>query len=177
MRALFATPVAVLAGGLILAGCASKQAARPAFPTSELQLAAASARMSSPPRPLECVPYARRISGIEIRGDAWTWWQSAAGRYARRHEPMPGAVLVLGRSRQLRGGHIAVVEAVLGERVILVSHANWLNRGRIHENTPVVDVSPENDWSLVRVWYTPGRSLGRRSYPAKGFIYPKRPAA
>ena len=157
MRALFATPVAVLAGGLILAGCASKQAARPAFPTSELQLAAASARMSSPSRPLECVPYARRISGIEIRGDAWTWWQSAVGRYARRH--------------------IAVVEAVLGERVILVSHANWLNRGRIHENTPVVDVSPENDWSLVRVWYTPGRSLGRRIYPAKGFIYPKRPAA
>ncbi|MDJ0946789.1 MAG: CHAP domain-containing protein [Kiloniellales bacterium] len=177
MRAGFATPVAVLAGSLILLGCAPEQGAQPAFPSSELQLAAASARISTPSRPLQCVPYARRISGIEIRGDAWTWWRAAAGRYARRHTPMAGSVLVLGRSRQLRGGHIAVVEAVLNDRVILISHANWLNRGRVHENTPVVDVSPENDWSLVRIWYTPGRTLGGRSYPAKGFIYPKRPSA
>ncbi len=177
MRAGLATPAAVLAGSLILMGCAPEQGARPAFPSSELQLAAASARISTPSRPLQCVPYARRISGIQIRGDAWTWWQSAAGRYSRRQQPMAGSVLVLGRSRQLRGGHIAVVDAVLGDRVILVSHANWLNRGRVHEKTPVLDVSPKNDWSLVRIWYTPGRTLGRRSYPAKGFIYPKRPSA
>ncbi len=169
--------LAILIGVLMLTGCAAEQAEGPAFPASELELAAASARIHTPSQPLQCVPYARRISGIEIRGDAWTWWQSAAGRYTRRHRPMAGSVLVLGRSRQLRGGHIAVVEAVLDDRVILVSHANWLNRGRIHENTPVVDVSRENDWSLVRIWYTPGRSLGGRHYPAKGFIYPKRPSA
>ncbi len=173
MRALLAT----LVGTLVLTGCAPEQGGRPAFPGSELQQAAASARIRTPSQPLQCVPFARRMSGIEIRGDAWTWWRAAAGRYSRRQQPMAGSVLVLGRSRQLRGGHIAVVEAVLNDRVILVSHANWLNRGRVHENTPVLDVSPGNDWSLVRIWYTPGRTLGSRSYPAKGFIYPKRPSA
>ncbi len=173
MRAFLGT----LFGVLVLAGCAPDQSGVPGFPASELQQAAASARVRTPSQPVQCVPFARQRSGIEIRGDAWTWWQSAAGRYSRRQRPMAGSVLVLGRSRQLRGGHIAVVEAVLDDRVILVSHANWLNRGRVHEHTPVVDVSPKNDWSLVRFWYTPGRSLGGRHYPAKGFIYPKRPSA
>jgi hypothetical protein len=32
---------------------------------------------------LQCVPYARAQSGIEIRGNAGTWWAQAEGRYAR----------------------------------------------------------------------------------------------
>ena len=29
----------------------------------------------------QCVPFARLMSGIQIFGDAHTWWQQAAGRY------------------------------------------------------------------------------------------------
>ena len=29
---------------------------------------------------LQCVPYARQVSGIQIYGDAWTWWDQAEGR-------------------------------------------------------------------------------------------------
>ena len=43
---------------------------------------------------LQCVPFARMLSGIQIFGDAWTWWQKAAGRYAQGFVPKAGAVLV-----------------------------------------------------------------------------------
>jgi len=100
------------------------------------------------------------------------WWRSASGRYKRTRRPAVGAVLVL---KRVRGGlgHLAVVTRVLGEREILVSHANWLNRGRIHQNTPVKDVSFWGNWSAVQVWYTPGKHYGGRRYPAYGFILPK----
>src|SRR5688572_24210456 len=42
---------------------------------------------------LQCVPYARAQSGIDIRGNALTWWDQAAGRYRRGAEPQVGAVL------------------------------------------------------------------------------------
>jgi hypothetical protein len=122
--------------------------------------------------PLQCVPYARAASGIGIRGDAWTWWHEAEGHYRRSNQPGVGSVLVLKRTNQLRYGHLAVVTAILSSREILVRHANWLNRGEVHENTPVVDVSHNNDWSLLRFWYTPGASYGKRLYPANGFIHP-----
>ncbi|WP_246116704.1 CHAP domain-containing protein [Denitrobaculum tricleocarpae] len=123
-------------------------------------------------RSLQCVPYAREVSSIGIRGDAWTWWRSAKGRYARGHTPEVGAVLVLSKTKRLRYGHLAVVAEVLNDREVLVHQANWLNRGRIHRYTPVVDVSPNNDWSSVRVWYTPGQKYGKRAYKVSGFIYP-----
>jgi hypothetical protein len=122
--------------------------------------------------PLQCVPYARRHVNISLRGEAWTWWRSAKGRYARGRAPREGSVLVLKRrGRSL--GHIAVVTRIVGPREIIVDHANWLNRGRIHLSTPVRDVSKNNDWSAVRVWYTPGKTWGRSAYPAYGFIYPR----
>jgi hypothetical protein len=129
-------------------------------------------RIVTPARPLECVPYAREASQVQIRGDAGTWWRQAEGRYDRAQRPAVGAALVLktnGRSR----GHLAVVTAILGEREIVVDHANWLNRGRVHLNTPVRDVSGANDWSAVRLWYTPGGIYGARNYAAHGFIYPR----
>ena len=122
---------------------------------------------------LQCVPYAREHSGIEIRGDAWTWWRSAGGRYQRGHRPVVGSVLVFARTSRLSYGHLAVVTRVVDSRLIVVSHANWLNREQIHTGTPVKDVSPNNDWSQVRVWYTPGKVWGRSAYQATGFIYPK----
>src|SRR3546814_5614904 len=32
----------------------------------------------------QCVPFARAASGIQIYGDAWTWWGQAEDRYQDR---------------------------------------------------------------------------------------------
>ena len=83
-----------------------------------------------------------------------------------------------GVSDRYRGaGSAAVVTRILSSREIIIDHANWLNRGRLHLGTPVRDVSANNDWSAVRVWYTLGKKYGARSYPAHGFIYPEPPVA
>ena len=126
-------------------------------------------------RHLECVPYARKLSGIQIRGDAWTWWAKATGRYERGAAPQPGAVMVWSKTKRLRQGHLAYIVAVLNEREVLVHQSNWLNRGRIHRYTPVRDVSKNNDWSVVQVWYTPGQRYGSGRFPIYGFIYPNDP--
>jgi surface antigen len=120
---------------------------------------------------LQCVPYARQLSNVQLRGDAWTWWGQAQGRYPRGQRPAVGSVLVLKRKGASRG-HLAVVTQIVSDREIIASHANWLNKGRVHLNTPIRDVSPSNDWSAVKVWYTPGRVMGRSTYPAYGFVYP-----
>ena len=121
-------------------------------------------------RSLQCVPYARRQAGIQIRGDAGTWWRQAKGRYERSRRPRVGSVLVI-RSQGRSRGHLAVVTRILNQREIVAEHANWLNRGRIHKNTPIIDVSERGDWSAVKVWYTPGQVYGRRTYAAHGFIH------
>jgi hypothetical protein len=128
-----------------------------------------------PSTTLSCVPYARAVSGIQLSGDAWTWWGQAAGRYARSTAPARGAVLVLRRYGSMDEGHVAVVTDVLSRREIAVTQANWLP-GRIEYGQPVFDVSPLNDWTLVRVWYPPARALGVTAYPADGFILPRRPS-
>jgi surface antigen len=127
---------------------------------------------------LECVPYAREVSGIEIYGDAWTWWDGAAGRYQRGYRPEPGAVLVMQATGTMRRGHVAVVEAVVDPRQIQVTQANWGNstktRGRVERGTPVIDVSGDNSWRAVRVWNDETEAFGRVN-PSFGFIY-QRPA-
>ncbi len=143
------------------AGQAMPQSATPGEP-----------RIVTPRQRLQCVPYARNESGIQIRGDAWTWWNSAAGKYQRSSSPAVGAVLVVKRTSRNRYGHLAVVTHIVNEREIIVRHANWLNKGRIHLDTPVRDVSSKNDWSSVKFWYTPGKVIGRSTYPSNGFIYP-----
>ena len=45
------------------------------------------ARIETPKTPLQCVPYARQRSGIALFGDAGTWWDQAAGRFARNTSP------------------------------------------------------------------------------------------
>jgi hypothetical protein len=48
-----------------------------------------------------------------------------------------------------------------------VDHANWASgaaRGRVARNQPVMDVSPNNDWSLVRVWYPRIDDWGASNY-------------
>ena len=163
-------PLMVLAVGFTMSGCASAPPAPVTVATVYPMIDPP--RIVSPPSRLQCVPYARQVSGIDIRGDAWTWWETAADQYYRGWAPAVGSVLVLSRTNRNPFGHLAVVTHVVGPREIIVSHANWLNRGQIHQNTPAIDVSEANDWSQVRFWYTPGGQLGLRTYPASGFIYP-----
>jgi surface antigen len=121
-----------------------------------------------------CVPYVRARTGIDLQGDAWTWWEAAAGRYERSRTPRPGSVLVLMRTSRLRQGHVAVVTRVVSAREIRVDHANWASgaaKGRVARDQPVLDVSPGNDWSLVRVWYPRVKDYGATSYPSYGFIH------
>lgn len=123
----------------------------------------------------QCVPFARLISGVQIFGDAWTWWRQAAGRYETGFQPRAGAVLCFRPTGRMRLGHVAVVSQVLTDRVIQVTHANWSlingSRGQVERDVTVVDVSPENNWSQVRVWYNPLGNLGGTTYPTFGFIY------
>ncbi|HZK98642.1 MAG TPA: CHAP domain-containing protein [Caulobacteraceae bacterium] len=123
----------------------------------------------------QCVPFARLMSGIQIFGDAHTWWQQAAGRYQTGFTPKAGAVLCFKPTGRMRLGHVAVVSQVLTDRVIQITHANWSiiegTRGQVEQNVTVIDVSPGGDWSQVKVWYDPARDLGTTVYPTYGFIY------
>ncbi len=120
---------------------------------------------------LQCVPYARDHSGIEIHGNAHLWWNAAEGRYERGQEPQVGAVMAFRSSGAMPLGHVAVVAQVIDERHILIDHANWSRPGGIETGVPVVDVSEAGDWSEVRVWYGPIGALGSRRNPVAGFIY------
>lgn len=118
---------------------------------------------------LSCVLYARALSGIDIRGDAYTWWDNAAGRYLRGQVPEAGAVLVLAKTDRLQLGHVAVVRQVIDNRDILVDHSNWVP-GRIITAMQVEDVSPANDWTQLRFFNADYNTFGS-IYPADGFIY------
>lgn len=126
---------------------------------------------------LQCVPYARALSGVSIFGDAHTWWNQADGRYGRGASPKVGAVLAFPPHGNMRLGHVAAVRRIVDNRTIIISHANWSTiggvRGHIEEDVRAIDVSEANDWSRVRVWYTPNEALGTTEWPAHGFIYPK----
>ena len=120
----------------------------------------------------QCVTFARMFSGIQIFGDAWTWWESATGKYAKGSTPETGAVLVFRPNGRMTRGHVAVISQVLTDRVVQITHANWGgSRGRVEENVTLVDVSDKGDWSLVRVWHAPSGNLGVTTYPTYGFIY------
>jgi len=121
---------------------------------------------------ISCVPFARADSGIEVAGNAWQWWDNAAGVYARGHVPEPGSVLNFEANRHMRLGHVAVVSRVISRREIEVDQANWPHGG-ISRGVPVVDVSANNDWTAVRVGLGRGGDFGS-IYPTYGFIYGRR---
>jgi hypothetical protein len=128
------------------------------------------ARVTNGRARLQCVPFARRESGVESYGDANTWWRQAAGRYETAETPSEGAVLVLHGYASANRGHVAVVKEVVSPRLIIVDHANWLNGGEVTRDVPIMDVSADGDWSEVRVWHVPGRHWGGRTYEVQGFI-------
>jgi len=152
-----------------LAGCASG----PDY-DDDFDGPAASGQVARPDSPLQCVPYAREQSGIPIYGDAYTWWDKAAGRFARTSAPQQGAVMVLYNYAGPNRGHVAVVRELIDSRTIKVDHANWLDDGAIYTDDPVRDVSPDNDWSQVKVFNLRTGAWGSRIYPVQGFIGPGR---
>ncbi len=117
-----------------------------------------------------CVAYARMISDMEIFGDARLWWRRARGLYARVSQPVEDAVMVFSGSRRLRHGHLAVVTRIVSPREVIVDQANWLNRGEIDLDTPILDVSKNNDWSRVRVWNIHTEQYGTHVYSISGFV-------
>lgn len=124
---------------------------------------------------VQCVPYAREASGVEIYGDAHTWWNQAQKKgYQSGVTPKTGAVLVLKKSSKLSRGHVAVVKRVVNAREIEVTHSNWGDDGRsrkiIYQAMRVQDLSKNNDWSVLRFWNPEIKGYGL-PYPAYGFIY------
>jgi surface antigen len=128
----------------------------------------------------QCVPFARLISGIQIFGDARTWWDQATGKYEKGSTPRAGAVLCFKPTGRMTRGHVAVVSQVLTDRVVQITHANWSRiggtRGQVEKDVTVIDVSPTGDWSQVKVWYETAGDLGSTVYPTHGFIYQDREA-
>ncbi|KFI33639.1 chap [Haematobacter missouriensis] len=117
-----------------------------------------------------CVPFARTASGINLRGDAKTWWNKAEGQYGRGNAPEVGSVMAFRATRGMPLGHVAMVSELVSPRKIKVDHANW-SRNEVSLRMAVIDVSAKNDWSAVRVESHPA-SFGR-VYPVTGFIYPQ----
>ncbi len=170
---------------LILACLTGIAAPAAASPIVEAERVAGGGSASLPPYLpslppyLQCVPYARQVSGIQIHGDAWTWWDQADGKYARGERPRVGAVMAFKPYGKMELGHVAAVSRIIDSRTVLLRHANWSlingRRGQIEDNVEAVDVSPENDWSEVRVWFAPIEGLGTTHWPVQGFIYPAKP--
>ena len=123
----------------------------------------------------DCVRTVRSISDFTIRGDAWTWWGQAKDKYQRGHEPRVGAVIVFAKTARLPLGHVGVISRIVDSRVAMITQANWSKidgeRGHAEQDVTLFDVSKDNDWSEVRVWYKGMDGLGSSTYPIYGFIY------
>ncbi|MBN8906829.1 MAG: CHAP domain-containing protein [Rhodospirillales bacterium] len=120
---------------------------------------------------ISCVPFARNVSGIQVTGNAWQWWDNAEGTYARGRIPEVGSVLAFRANGRMSLGHVAVVSKVINAREIEITHANWASRGGISRGVPVVDVSEANNWTAVRVGLARNSGDFGSVYPTYGFIY------
>ncbi len=164
---------AVLCLGILMAACSTTVPETTRHGTGP-SLSGPVGEIVTPIKPLQCVGFARAQSGIDLRGDAVIWWDKAAGRYDRQQTPEPGSVIVLhGYGSGVKRAHLAVVRKLVSARMLEVDHANWLNDGRIYLKNPLIDVSPNNDWSEVRVFNLRDQSWGLRSYGVQGFIAPR----
>ena len=123
---------------------------------------------------IQCVAFAKSASDVVIRGNAVDWWYNAAGRYARGSAPEEGSVLNFRGTRRMPLGHVAVVRQLVNNRTIIIDQSHW-GQGGISRDIPVIDVSPNNDWSAVRVALNNHSGGFGSIYPTYGFIY-ARPA-
>jgi len=124
---------------------------------------------------IQCAPFARMFSGIQLFGAAASWWNQAVGKYLRGSTPQIGSVMVFKAIGSMRSGHVATVTDIVSDRVIKITHANWSiidgRRGQVERDVTVVDASANNDWSKVKVWFAPIQKVGNTAYPVNGFIY------
>jgi surface antigen len=155
--------------------CATGAIEAQAAPKKTTKVAAVKAKKKSASPYLQCVQFARQFTGIQIFGDAWTWWEKANNKYEEGQAPKPGAVLVFKPQGKMRVGHVAVVSQIVTDRYIQITHANWSpingRRGQVEKDVNVLDVSEKGDWSKVKVWYGPLNDLGTTIYTTYGFIY------
>lgn len=129
----------------------------------------------APQRRIQCVQYVVANSEFRVRGNARDWWHNARDVHARGNTPEPGSVLSFRSVKSMPLGHVAIVSRVVSSREILIDHANW-TRGAISRSHSVIDVSPRNDWTAVRVAVKPGADVTTHGkvYPTDGFIYARR---
>lgn len=159
---------------LLTAACSVKPEATRLSPASQLDperlaMAVSEAKtMRARGQRVWCVPFARNASGVDIRGNANTWWGQAKGQFGTGHKPQIGAVMAFSSTRKLPMGHVAVVSKVISDREVLVDHANW-ERNKVSLGMSVKDVSKNNDWSQVRVLSQPN-AYGS-IYKIDGFIW------
>jgi hypothetical protein len=118
-----------------------------------------------------CALYARAVTGVDLYGAAGGWWYEAAGRYQRGQSPAVGSILVFRPTGSIPSGHVAVVAKVVGPSMVLVDQSNWYH-GQVTLRTPVVDTSPNHDWTTVAVMDLGSGQLGRDN-PTFGFVYPQ----
>ncbi|WP_336762688.1 CHAP domain-containing protein [Asaia sp. VD9] len=119
---------------------------------------------------IQCVAYAKTASDVVLSGNARDWWENSRGVYARGSAPEPGSVLNFRAIRRMPYGHVAVVRAVEDNRTIVIDQSHWAQNG-IAKNVRVIDVSPNNDWSAVRVALNSKTETYGSIYPTYGFIY------
>ncbi|MCP1243600.1 CHAP domain-containing protein [Acetobacter lambici] len=121
---------------------------------------------------IQCVAYAKSASDVVLHGNARDWWHNAAGVYDRGLEPKAGSVLNFRATRRMPLGHVAVVRNIVDSRTIVIDQSHWAQAG-ISRNVSVIDVSPNNDWSAVRVALNNNANSYGSIYPTYGFIYPR----
>jgi surface antigen len=121
---------------------------------------------------IQCVTFVQAASQVHLRGNARDWWYNARGVYARGGTPEVGSVMNFRPIRRMYYGHVALVKRVIDERTVVVDQSHWAQNG-ISRNTRVIDVSPNNDWSSVRVATDQGGDRFGSIYPLYGFIYPR----
>jgi len=143
-----------------------------ASPQKKQAASTATARQAAqaPQRRIQCVQYVVANSEFRVRGNARDWWNNARDVHARGNTPEPGSVLSFRSVRTMPLGHVAVVSRVVSSREIRIDHSNWVHRG-VLRGAEVVDVSPRNDWTAVRVSLKPGAAAYGSIYPTNGFIY------
>jgi hypothetical protein len=127
--------------------------------------------------PLECAPFARAVSGVQLRGAAADWWPQAEGRYRRTQTPAVGSVLVFRRST-VSACRMATSPS---SRASCPIGGSWrpmpTGCAIVSEDVPVIDVSPGNDWTKVRVWCPstdPAAALRLRSTRRPRWCAPRR---
>jgi surface antigen len=125
---------------------------------------------------LNCVQFVRATTDFDLAGNAWQWWEHAAGFYQRGPEPHTRSVLVFKQTQHMRAGHVAIVSRVLDQHTILLDHANWGYgrgpKGQVDRGISAIDCSERGDWSAVCV-YNKKFGVYGAPYPTYGFIYPR----